>query len=222
MTGAHIGGQNSGKIGICCIGGLNRATGANVGVDNRTPAQIKAQIKLIRECLKRYPGAQIVGHRDLAATQCPGFDVRTWWARVQNNKISAPTPVDPKAPVKTPGLHEGDRSTGKTGAKAGPKACGKHPTARLRSAFPEDRPLRSIGHTARQCPRTRPVPASATSAQITATVNQNPVPKARFLETSSWRESSRPSPTGRMDFQGRGNYIRPLKEGLARSRGVSP
>lgn len=81
-VGAHVGGQNSGKIGICCIGGLKTASGAYKGLDTRTPAQVAAQIALIKDILKRHPGAKVVGHRDLAATQCPGFDVRPWWAGV--------------------------------------------------------------------------------------------------------------------------------------------
>lgn len=100
QVGAHVGGQNTGKIGICCIGGLNRKTGPNLGVDNRTPAQIKSQIKLIRECLKRYPGAKVVGHRDLAPTQCPGFDAIPWWASVQ--KGNGPTDKPVITPVPTP------------------------------------------------------------------------------------------------------------------------
>lgn len=106
--GAHVGGQNSGKIGICWAGGLNRKTGPNVGVDNRTDAQNGTLIKLIRDLLKRHPGAQVVGHRDLAATQCPGFDVRSWWASVQKQKDPTPTPVKPNAPVVTSGVREGD------------------------------------------------------------------------------------------------------------------
>lgn len=105
-VGAHVGGQNTGKIGICCAGGLDRATGPNKGVDNRTPAQIDAQIKLIRECLKRHPGAKVVGHRDLAPTQCPGFDVQSWWAQVQKKKQPTPRPVEPDAPVVTPNVSE--------------------------------------------------------------------------------------------------------------------
>jgi len=101
MVGAHVGGQNTGKIGICCIGGLNRATGPNVGVDNRTPEQIESLVKLIRDIRKRHPRVEVVGHRDLAATQCPGFDVRVWWAKVQKQAAPAPTPVAPDAPVRT-------------------------------------------------------------------------------------------------------------------------
>lgn len=106
MVGAHVAGQNTGKIGVSWIGGLDRATGPNKGVDNRTPAQTEALIKLIRSLLKKYPGAKVVGHRDLASTQCPGFDVQTWWAKVQKKK-TPDNPVDvSKAPAKSPNLGE--------------------------------------------------------------------------------------------------------------------
>jgi N-acetyl-anhydromuramyl-L-alanine amidase AmpD len=114
VVGAHVGGQNSGKIGICAIGGVNRKTGPDVGVDNRTPAQIKSQIALIKSLLVRYPKAKVVGHRDLAPTQCPGFDVIPWWKSVTSGVAKAappapakpipdrPTPVAPKPPVAAP------------------------------------------------------------------------------------------------------------------------
>lgn len=82
QVGAHVGGQNSGKIGICAIGGVNRKTGPDVGVDNRTAAQIKSQVALIKSLLIKHPKAKVVGHRDLAPTQCPGFDVIPWWKSI--------------------------------------------------------------------------------------------------------------------------------------------
>lgn len=93
VKGAHVEGQNTGKIGICLAGGIDRATGPNVGVDNRTPAQIKAQIALIRDILTRHPGAKIVGHRDLKSTQCPGYDAAAWWASVNRPAPRPPEPV---------------------------------------------------------------------------------------------------------------------------------
>ena len=104
--GAHVAGQNTGKIGICCAGGIERATGPNVGVDNRTTAQKAATVALIRELLTRYPSAKVVGHRDLGATQCPGFDAARWWAEV-SRPAAAPaaktawpeaTPLNPQSP----------------------------------------------------------------------------------------------------------------------------
>lgn len=80
MVGAGVERQNTGKIHICVYGGLDRKTGPDVGVDNRTPAQKKALEELIRDILTRYPEARVVGHNDLANTQCPGYDVKAWWA----------------------------------------------------------------------------------------------------------------------------------------------
>lgn len=81
VVGAHVAGKNSDSIGVCGIGGLNRATGPNVGVKNWTPAQEAAILTLLKDLKRRYPGADVVGHRDLAATLCPGFDVKPWFAR---------------------------------------------------------------------------------------------------------------------------------------------
>lgn len=87
VVGAHVAGHNSGSIGICCIGGLERATGPNVGVDNRTTAQIESTIRLVNSLMNTYPNAKVVGHRDLAPTQCPGFDVIPWWKEVSKPKV---------------------------------------------------------------------------------------------------------------------------------------
>jgi N-acetylmuramoyl-L-alanine amidase len=81
--GAHVAGQNTGKIGLCFSGGLKRATGANVGVNTMTEAQEKSLISRIRKLKQAYPNAVVCGHKDLAATQCPAFDVKTWWAKVE-------------------------------------------------------------------------------------------------------------------------------------------
>lgn len=95
VVGAHVRDHNTGSLGICCIGGIERATGPNVGVDNRTEAQKAATVRLVRELLAKHPGAQVVGHRDLGPTQCPGFDVRSWWAAAN----SRPPVVDAAPPV---------------------------------------------------------------------------------------------------------------------------
>jgi N-acetylmuramoyl-L-alanine amidase len=104
-VGAHVAGRNTGTIGICWIGGTERGE-PNKGVDTRTPAQTAALTKLIRELLGRYPGAKVVGHRDLGATQCPGFDVGAWWASVNGAQAPVAAPVAPTAPVRTPDISE--------------------------------------------------------------------------------------------------------------------
>lgn len=83
MTGAHVGGQNKGKIGLCYAGGLKRETGAELGVNTLNLEQEKALIKRIRILKAAHPNAIVCGHKDLAATQCPAFDVKDWWAKVE-------------------------------------------------------------------------------------------------------------------------------------------
>lgn len=82
--GAHVRGYNSGTIGICWAGGLDRKTGPDVGVWNPTDEQTKTMVELIRNIQKRHPSAQrVVGHKDLVPTECPGLPrggVEEWWA----------------------------------------------------------------------------------------------------------------------------------------------
>ena len=83
--GAHVRGHNSGTIGICWAGGLERASGPNVGVWNPTEAQEATMVQLIRDIQQRHPSAtRVVGHKDLVATECPGLamgGVAEWWSR---------------------------------------------------------------------------------------------------------------------------------------------
>jgi hypothetical protein len=83
--GAHVRGHNSGTIGICWAGGLERASGPNVGVWNPTPAQEAAMVQLIHDIQKRWPDAKrVIGHKDLVPTECPGLPkggVAKWWAK---------------------------------------------------------------------------------------------------------------------------------------------
>lgn len=51
--------HNHHSIHVCYKGGLN-------GVDTRTPEQKEALINVLRNLKKKYPKAQIVGHRDLS------------------------------------------------------------------------------------------------------------------------------------------------------------
>lgn len=76
--GAHVAGYNSVSVGICLIGGVDE----NMKPENNfTPAQFNSLRTLVRDMVKRYPGAKVQGHRDFpnVAKACPSFDAIEWW-----------------------------------------------------------------------------------------------------------------------------------------------
>ena len=53
------------------------------GIDNRTPAQKAALIRLLKELRPRYPNARIMGHRDIASTDTNHNGIIDPWERVK-------------------------------------------------------------------------------------------------------------------------------------------
>jgi len=82
-VGAHASGWNASSIGICYIGGVS-ADDIRLARDTRTDKQKCAMQSLVRGLLGVFPGAVVLGHRDLPAVRkaCPSFDARAWWAEV--------------------------------------------------------------------------------------------------------------------------------------------
>lgn len=76
-TGAHVEGHNASSIGVCLIGGIDKA---GRSVNNFSSAQFDALSHLLVDLKKRYPGAVIQGHRDFPGVKkdCPCFDVKSW------------------------------------------------------------------------------------------------------------------------------------------------
>lgn len=79
VKGAHVGGANTGNIGICYVGGTDKNGKPK---DTRTAAQKVALRTLIRTYQERHPGIVIRGHRDWpkVSKACPSFDVGAWIA----------------------------------------------------------------------------------------------------------------------------------------------
>lgn len=72
--GAHCTGHNCTSLGVCYEGGLDRNARP---ADTRTYEQRQTLLRLLTELRQRYPGAVIVGHRDLNPTKaCPCFDAK--------------------------------------------------------------------------------------------------------------------------------------------------
>jgi len=93
-AGAHVSGWNATTIGVSYVGGVS-ADDHDLARDTRTPAQKEAMEKLVRELVGRYPGAEVLGHRDFpgVAKACPSFDARKWWASVKDNEAPAKEPA---------------------------------------------------------------------------------------------------------------------------------
>ena len=72
VSGAHCKGHNLGSIGICYIGGMDKAM--ECAEDTRTPKQIASLLELLKLLKKFHPKAKIHGHRDFSKKECPSFD----------------------------------------------------------------------------------------------------------------------------------------------------
>ena len=72
VSGAHCKGHNLGSIGICYIGGMDKAM--ECSEDTRTPKQIASLLELLKLLKKFHPKAKIHGHRDFSKKECPSFD----------------------------------------------------------------------------------------------------------------------------------------------------
>lgn len=75
-----VAGYNSTAINVCYIGGVDKQ---GRPTDNRTEAQKKSLSTILKDLHKRYPKAEILGHRDIWGSDpkkwhkmCPCFDVK--------------------------------------------------------------------------------------------------------------------------------------------------
>lgn len=71
-----VAGHNRGAVHVCYIGGVDTSRPSLPPMDTRTAAQRQSLITLLRDLRRRFPQAEIMGHRDLAPKACPSFNAR--------------------------------------------------------------------------------------------------------------------------------------------------
>lgn len=100
--GAHCTGYNTGSIGICYVGGLDkRDKNGKMIKDTRTAAQKNALYQLVKILMYRYPIKEVKGHRDYSPDTngdgviskyewikgCPCFEVSQFMEEYDLNKL---------------------------------------------------------------------------------------------------------------------------------------
>lgn len=98
-VGAHAGASfNNRSVGICAEG--------NFETETMPDAQKQALIELVAFVLQKYPGCVIKGHREVAATACPGrfYPYAEIVSEAKNIKASPEpeAPATPQAPATAP------------------------------------------------------------------------------------------------------------------------
>tara|TARA_R110002051_G_scaffold265807_2_gene325627 strand:+ start:446 stop:859 length:414 start_codon:yes stop_codon:yes gene_type:complete len=71
--GAHVRGINTGSIGVCYIGGVDKDMNPK---DTRTNLQKDALNILLKHLLAKYPNAELCGHNEFSDKACPSFNVK--------------------------------------------------------------------------------------------------------------------------------------------------
>ena len=87
QRGAHCRGYNGRSIGICLAGGVAEDD-LSLAEDNFSSAQYETLSVLLLSMSRMFPGAQVVGHRDIpgVAKDCPAFSVADFWQRRGRDK----------------------------------------------------------------------------------------------------------------------------------------
>jgi len=99
-----VAGYNTNAIHFCYKGGIDSKGNA---IDNRTEAQKKSQLLIIKRLKELFPNAVFLGHRDFSTDtngngiidkwewikSCPAFDFRDWLSKQGLDKVVVPMKI---------------------------------------------------------------------------------------------------------------------------------
>ena len=77
-------GYNAVSRHVVYVGGCAR--GGKSSKDTRTRAQREAMETYVKDFHRRHPKVRIIGHREVAAKDCPSFDVQDWLKSIGINQ----------------------------------------------------------------------------------------------------------------------------------------
>lgn len=77
-------GYNAVSRHVVYVGGCAR--GGKSSKDTRTKAQREAMETYVKDFHRRHPKVRIIGHREVAAKDCPSFDVQDWLRSIGINQ----------------------------------------------------------------------------------------------------------------------------------------
>lgn len=102
VVGAHVGGQNTNKIGVSLFGHFGDYKNGVAG-EEVPPAALASLITLLTYLAYTYkiPPERIVGHKDLASTACPGDKLHALLPAIREEvrrRLEAPPPPAPPPP----------------------------------------------------------------------------------------------------------------------------
>lgn len=80
-------GYNAVSRHVVYVGGC--AVDGKTPKDTRTKAQRKALEAYVKDFHRRFPKVRIIGHGEVAAKDCPSFDVQVWVESIGINQISS-------------------------------------------------------------------------------------------------------------------------------------
>jgi len=75
--GAHVRGYNKSSVGVAVMGNYEEDDFVYMDYFMSSP-QARALYSTLTDLTHRYPDANVVTHRELAATLCPGQNVQAW------------------------------------------------------------------------------------------------------------------------------------------------
>jgi N-acetylmuramoyl-L-alanine amidase len=205
VTGAHVKHYNTGNIGVCLLGYLDDASATQAAQDSLVTvlAYLAAAGQVDPTGAVSYVNQEagyqnytrnvmgISGHRDWAATDCPGSAFYPLLGGIRSRTAAAlPKPVttQPSEPSPSPSTTDGGGQPGTPAPTTNPPTAAPTPGSRDRGGDEYVVTARKASPSA--YPTKKPSPKPTVTATPTSTPTLTPLPTPTPAPTPSWTPSS--------------------------------